>query len=850
MSPTTPDDENPETFADARSSKRRPMGRLRRDRGVPEPFVEDDTDLWVRMITPDAADAERLPMRSSETGTTDITNTASALRRDPGPSDRTTGSRPRGGGITTGSSAEPPAQRTNMPGEDDRRNDRSGFGANSPSEDRGGLFGRAGRRARHADPTPGQAGEPAVPEDMTPAWRLSDTMGGRHGRSTDPGGSPAYPHVDRAGTLAPSQGVPPLPMGPSPRETTPLTDRPAGHTAGQAPASQRLRSGLGRLRRRGAADDAVGQSAGGESTSRTPAVPLPDPSRGAPRAGRIGSRDSDDEPTGPQPLPQGWPAGGRSRPTSIPPVSGAMADTNGRRGGYHPPVDDGAHASGALGATYGGETRPTDRGGGRHGTRDSASARDQTDWSARQDPLRPDLAAPRRATEMPPVYRADGGVADIRRRPEPEVGRETGYWVDPHTDYPPPAEGRRWNADSGLHHTMDLPPYQPAPPYLPGYDDRRRGGESESTARWSAAPVAPAPVPPVTPTPRSAPRPTDSTDQWQRHVSRPASSGSYASPAVNSPSAGSARAAARMPVAPDVAVPAKSRAWRGADAHEPTSVMRTAVEPSTRPAATDATAERPAHGDAHRRQQRLVVGVLVVVALVVLGGLAVTKVLHRPHHNTKSAAGPAATASGGPQNPVPSDIPTNGTGTFSYATTTSAVLGTTGTVQTFHVATEKGAETAHGGEDANAFAADVVQVLGDAHSWIAGKKVRFQQVPLKVKAPFTIYLATEATSERICATGGFHTDKLTSCHVPNEVVINLSRWMTSVDGYGASLDVYRAYDINHEIGRQLGKQNEACPGPGKPAPVMMQQALGLQGCVANPYPYPDGHTLYSGPVIP
>jgi hypothetical protein len=165
-------------------------------------------------------------------------------------------------------------------------------------------------------------------------------------------------------------------------------------------------------------------------------------------------------------------------------------------------------------------------------------------------------------------------------------------------------------------------------------------------------------------------------------------------------------------------------------------------------------------------------------------------------------------------------------------------------VRRYRVAVENGS-----GQDAAAFAGTVEQILGDGQGWTAGGTVRFQRVPEKSTAEVTIYLATPATTESLCAAGGLHVQKLLSCRLPGQVVINLARWLTAVPGYGAPLAVYRQYALNHEIGRDLGYPNQACPGAGRPAPVMQQQSLGLDGCAANPWPYLGG-ALYQGNPIP
>jgi hypothetical protein len=198
----------------------------------------------------------------------------------------------------------------------------------------------------------------------------------------------------------------------------------------------------------------------------------------------------------------------------------------------------------------------------------------------------------------------------------------------------------------------------------------------------------------------------------------------------------------------------------------------------------------------------------------------------RSHPATSAAARPDAGSSG----------------QFAYVGGFGPVLGRAGPVHRFKVAVEK-PSPADAGPD---FADEVNRTLGDSRSWIASGQLRLQRVPDSAHAEFTVYLASPKTSERMCSTGGLETGGYTSCRLPRKVIINDARWDGAVRDYRAPISTYRQYAVNHEVGHQLGHGHEACPGKGRPAPVMMQQTLGLKGCVANAWPYLDGKR-YTGP---
>ncbi|MEV6932056.1 DUF3152 domain-containing protein [Dactylosporangium sp. NPDC051485] len=197
-----------------------------------------------------------------------------------------------------------------------------------------------------------------------------------------------------------------------------------------------------------------------------------------------------------------------------------------------------------------------------------------------------------------------------------------------------------------------------------------------------------------------------------------------------------------------------------------------------------------------------------------------------------------------PASPPPEAGPAKGDGTFAFATTAGPIAGAAGALKKYRVAVENGS-----GQQADAFAAAVEKTYADPRGWTAGGDLRLQRVAGEGAADFTVFLATPATSEAMCATAGLHTDGYTSCRVTGKVIINLARWLTAIPEYGAPVADYQTYVVNHETGHELGGGHEACPGEGQAAPVMMQQTYGLKGCVANSWPYVDGKR-YTGPKVP
>lgn len=134
------------------------------------------------------------------------------------------------------------------------------------------------------------------------------------------------------------------------------------------------------------------------------------------------------------------------------------------------------------------------------------------------------------------------------------------------------------------------------------------------------------------------------------------------------------------------------------------------------------------------------------------------------------------------------------------------------------------------------FAAAVDAILSDPRSWTAGGSYTLQRVD-RGRIDLRVTLATPDSVDALC--WPLDTRGTQSCWHEDRAVVNAFRWEHGATTYGTDLAGYRAYLVNHEVGHGLGREHAECPHGGGAAPVMVQQTITLDGCLPNPWPFPE-----------
>lgn len=125
---------------------------------------------------------------------------------------------------------------------------------------------------------------------------------------------------------------------------------------------------------------------------------------------------------------------------------------------------------------------------------------------------------------------------------------------------------------------------------------------------------------------------------------------------------------------------------------------------------------------------------------------------------------------------------------------------------------------------AKKFADDVAIYLADPDGW---------------SQHYTFKVGTGGKHIRLCKPHVMKTngckDGYLSCATlgGTDIWLNSDRWLHGSPPSKLSLDRYRQYLVTHEMGHSLGYDHAMCPGKGMPAPLMMQQSLGIGECSPN-----------------
>ncbi|MEU8523805.1 DUF3152 domain-containing protein [Streptomyces sp. NBC_01216] len=188
-------------------------------------------------------------------------------------------------------------------------------------------------------------------------------------------------------------------------------------------------------------------------------------------------------------------------------------------------------------------------------------------------------------------------------------------------------------------------------------------------------------------------------------------------------------------------------------------------------------------------------------------------------------------------------MPRNGPGTFSASRVAGERQGR-GRARTYRVEVEDGVAL-----DPDEAARTVAAVLGDRRGWTRNPAYGFRLVA-SGPVDFTVRVATPGTTDRLCHVTTPSSKGNVNCRIDHSVVVNLKLWVRGSPRFDGPIEEYRALIINHEVGHEIGRGHETCPGPNQPAPAMMQQIKGLRGCHPNAWPYDERGDYLHGPPVP
>ena len=172
-------------------------------------------------------------------------------------------------------------------------------------------------------------------------------------------------------------------------------------------------------------------------------------------------------------------------------------------------------------------------------------------------------------------------------------------------------------------------------------------------------------------------------------------------------------------------------------------------------------------------------------------------------------------------------VPDAGAGDFTTAPGTAAAPDPAARTRTVAVQVENGLPA-----DPRTAADFVLATLNDPRGWHS-EGYSFAHTDDTSRADVIVVLASPQTSADMCRpliTGG----KL-SCREGKRAIITWYRWINGHQDYGEDRTGYRQYVVNHEVGHTLGRGHRSCPGPGQPAPLMMQQTKGIKPCTPSPW---------------